>query len=138
MNVAVRYYTKSGNTKKLALAIADAVGVKAEDVSVSLDCKADVLFLGSSVYAAGVNESIKLFIKNNAENIGEIVNFSTAAVLDSTYSQVKKIARANHVKISSDEFHCRGSFAFMHRGKPDKNDLKKAAAFAENVCSKRQ
>ena len=29
MNIAVRYYTKGGNTKRLAEAVADAVGVEA-------------------------------------------------------------------------------------------------------------
>ena len=32
MKIAVRYYTRSGNTEKLAKAIAEAVGVQAESV----------------------------------------------------------------------------------------------------------
>ena len=51
MTIAVRYYTKSGNTKKLAEEAAKAAGVSAKDVSVPLSEKADLLFLGSSVYA---------------------------------------------------------------------------------------
>ena len=34
MKVAVRYYTRSGNTEKLAQAIGRAVGVEAKDVSI--------------------------------------------------------------------------------------------------------
>ena len=46
--IAVRYYTKTGNTKKLAEAIAETVGVKAESVTVPVDQEVDILFLGSS------------------------------------------------------------------------------------------
>ena len=33
MKVAVRYFSRGGNTKKLAEAIASAIGVEAKDVS---------------------------------------------------------------------------------------------------------
>lgn len=52
----------------------------------------DVLFLGSAVYAAGVDPAVKDFISANKEKIGAIVNLSTAALLPSTYKQVKKFA----------------------------------------------
>ena len=55
MKIAVRYYTRSGNTKKLAEAIADAVKVDAKDVTVPLMKKADILFLGCSYYAFDVD-----------------------------------------------------------------------------------
>lgn len=133
MTIAVRYYTKSGNTKKLADAIADAVNVQAQDVSVPLTEKADILFLGSSVYAGGVDDAVKVFLKENASNIGRIVNFSTAAAVSSTYKMVKKLAAENGIEMSEDEFHCRGSFMFMHRNRPNDADLAKASAFAKNI-----
>ena len=51
MKIAVRYYTRSGNTKKLAEAIAKAVGAEAKTVDEPLWEDVDILFLGSSVYA---------------------------------------------------------------------------------------
>ena len=48
MNCAVRYYTKTGNTKKLAEAVARAVGVEALPITEPVDEKVDVLFLGNS------------------------------------------------------------------------------------------
>ena len=133
MNIAVRYFTRSGNTKKLAEAVAGAAGVSAKDVSVPLDSRMDVLFLCSSVYAAGVDGAVAEFLKSNAKNIGMIVNVSTAAVLSSTYGQVKKLADECGIKISEEEFHCRGSFLFMHRGHPDDRDLQNAANFTLNI-----
>ena len=90
MKTEIRYYTRTGNTKKLAEAIADALGEEAKEVSVPLAEYTDILFLGSSVYAAGVDENIKEFMKLNKDKIGKIVNFSTAALISSTYNQVKR------------------------------------------------
>ena len=135
MNTAVRYFTRSGNTKKLADAIANTVGVEAETVQNNLTEKVDILFLGSSVYAAGIDEAVAKFIVNNASKIGKIVNFSTAAIVSSTYKQVKKVADENGVEMSEQEFHCKGSFLMMHRGRPNEEDICNAKLFAEKVIS---
>lgn len=133
MKIAVRYFSRGGNTKKLALAIAQAVGVEALDVSSPLPERVDALFLGSSVYAAGVDEAVKAFVAANREKIGTLYNFSTAALLPSTYKQMEKIAAENGVKLSDKEFHCRGSFTFMHKGHPNDADCRAAAGFAKSV-----
>jgi len=133
MTTAVRYFTRSGNTKKLADVIAAAVGVEALDVSQPLTARVDVLFLGSSVYAAGIDEAVKTFVQENAGNIGRIVNFSTAALLSSTYKQVSKLAEENGVAMDEREFHCRGAFGPMHKNRPNDKDLEAAAAFAREI-----
>ncbi len=133
MKIAVRYFSRTGNTKKLAEAIAKAVGVEAVEVSAPMLEKADLVFLGSSVYAAGVDSAVRNFMEDNNYRIGKLVNFSTAALLSSTYDQVKKIAELNDIEVAEEEFHCRGSFAFLHRGRPNEEDLAEAAAFARRV-----
>lgn len=133
MKVAVRYYTKSGNTRKLAEAIAKAVGVEARSVDTPLEEKTEVLFLGSSVYAAGVDAEVKKFLAANKDKIGKIANFSTAALLPSTYKQVKSLAEKLSLEMTKEEFHCRGSFLAMHKGRPNEEDCKAAAAFAKNI-----
>ena len=133
MKIVIRYYTKTGNTKKLAEAISAAVGVEALDVLSPLSEDADILFLGSSVYAAGVDEEIMRFISGINVKVGKIVNFSTAALLPSTYKQVKKLAEQKGLVMAEEEFHCRGSFQFMHKGKPDAADCTAAAKFAKSV-----
>lgn len=133
MKVAVRYYSRGGNTKKLADAIADAVGVKAKEVSSPLTEDVDILFLGSAVYAAGVDDAVKKFIAQNQVKIGKVVNFSTAAILKSTYKQVQKLLAAKNIPLAEEEFACRGSFGPMHAGRPNQTDLKEAKSFAENM-----
>ncbi len=133
MTVAVRYFSRSGNTRKVAEAIAEAVGVKAETTEVPLDGKTDLLFLGSAVYAAGVDPAINAFIESNAEKIGKIANFSTAAVISSTFKQVKKIADENNVTMLDKEFHCRGKFTVMHANRPNEKYLAAAKEFAASL-----
>lgn len=133
MKIAVRYYTRSGNTEKLAKAIAEAVGAQAKSVTAPLTEKTDILFLGCSYYAFDVDEAIKNFIIENKDNIGKIVCFGTSAMMKSTHKPMKKVCDAAGVLLSEEEFHCRGSFGPMHKGHPDKNDLTKAAAFAKMI-----
>ena len=117
MKIAIRYYTKTGNTKKMAEALSEAVGVEALTVDNPLTEDVDILFLGSAVYAAGVDAKVKEFIENIDVNVGKIVNFSSAALIESTYKQVKKIAENNNLTMAEEEFHCRGAFKLVHRGR---------------------
>ena len=137
METAVRYYTRSGNTEKLAKAIADAVGVQAESVSAGLNEKADIVFLGSSYYAFDVDEAVKHFILENKDSIGKVVCFGTSAMMKSTRKPMKKVCDAAGVLLSDKEFHCRGSFGPMHKGHPDKQDLTNAATFAKMVVNQK-
>ena len=131
MKIAVRYYTRSGNTKKLAEAIAAAVGVEAHTTAVPLTEDVDVLFLGSSVYAGGVDEDVKRFIRSIDVQVDKVVNFSTAAVAKSTYRQVDKLLAEKSIQLAGDEFYCKGSFAILHKGRPNEADCAAAAQFAK-------
>ena len=62
MKAAVRYYTKTGNTKKLAEAIAGALGVQALPISEPVHEAVDVLFLGNSYYAFTIDPEVRAFI----------------------------------------------------------------------------
>lgn len=131
MKVEVRYYTRGGNTRKLAMAIAEAVSVEAKSVSEPLTEDVDILFLGSSVYAYGVDEEIKKFIRGINVKVGEVVNFSTAALVKSTYKQVGKLLAEKNIPQAKDEFYCKGSFGMLHKGRPNERDCEEAKKFAK-------
>ena len=133
MKIAIRYYTKTGNTKKLAEALSQVVDAEAKTVDEPLSEDVDILFLGSAVYAAGIDEKVKKFIRSIDVNVGEVVNFSSAALIESTYRQVKKEVEAKGLKMSEKEFHCRGAFKFVHRGRPNDEDLKNLQEFAKGI-----
>ena len=135
MKIAIRYYTKTGNTKKLAESIASVVNVEAKTVDERLTEDVDILFLGSAVYAAGIDKKVKEFIKNIDVNVGSVVNFSSAALIESTYKQVKSEVEKKGLNMSEDEFHCRGAFKFVHRGRPNEDDLKDVQEFAKRIIN---
>ena len=86
---AVRYYTKTGNTKKLALAIAQALGVEALPISEPVSEAVDLLFLGNSYYAFSIDPEVRDFIRAlDPKLVGKLVNFGSAAMLNSTWKKV--------------------------------------------------
>lgn len=132
MKVAVRYYTKTGNTKRLAEAVAKAVGAEALPVSTPIDEPVDILFLGNSYYAFTIDPEVRSFIRSlDPKLVGRIVNFGSAAMMNSTWKKVKAEADKAGIQMDKREFHCKGEFKGVHKGKPDAEDLKAAAAFAE-------
>ncbi len=134
MKAAVRYYTKTGNTKRLADAVAAAVGAEALPISVPVSEPVDVLFLGNSYYAFTIDPEVRDFIRSlNPELVGRIVNFGSAALLNSTYKKVKAEADKAGIRMDEREFHCKGEFKNIHKGRPDEADLKAAAEFAGRI-----
>ena len=82
MDIAVRYYTKGGNTKRLA----EAIGVEALLVSTPVTEPVDILFLGKSYYALTIDPEVRKFVDSlHKKLVGRIVNFGSVAMLKSTY-----------------------------------------------------
>ena len=134
MKIAVRYYTKTGNTKRLAEAVAREVGVEALPISAPVSEPVDILFLGNSYYAFSIDPEVRDFVRGlDRGRVGRIVNFGSAALLNSTYKKVKAEADKAGIPMDEREFHCRGEFKGLHRGRPDENDLKAAAEFARRI-----
>ena len=134
MKYAVRYYTKTGNTKRLAEAVAKELGVEALPISEPINEKVDILFLGNSYYAFSIDPEVRTFIRSLDRNkVGRIVNFGSAALLNSTWKKVKAEADKTGIPMHEKEFHCRGEFKGVHRGKPDADDCAAAAAFAKSL-----
>ena len=135
MKFAVRYYTKTGNTKRLADAVAGAVGVAALPISEPVTERVDILFLGNSYYAFSIDPEVRTFVRSlDKEKVGRIVNFGSAAMLNSTYKKVKAEADKVGIPIDRREFHCKGEFKGINKGRPNEDDLKRAIEFAETVA----
>ena len=52
------------------------------------------------------------------------------------WKKVKAEADKNGIPMDEREFHCRGEFKGVHKGRPNDEDLKAAAAFAKAVAAK--
>lgn len=132
MNIEIRYYTKSGHTKKLADAIADELNIPAKTINEEITEDVDILFLGSSIYGNSIDPALTTFFNNINVNIGLIVNFSTAGSIESTYDKIKELADLYEIPISSKEFHCPGEFVGMNIGRPNNSDVENIKEFVHN------
>ena len=134
MRIAVRYYTKTGNTKRLAEAVAGAIGVDALPISSPIDEPVDILFLGNSYYAFSIDPEVRDFIRSlDKGKVGRIVNFGSAAMLNSTWKKVKTEADKVGIPVDKREFHCKGEFKGIHKGRPNEEDMQAAAEFAKKI-----
>ena len=134
MTYAVRYYTQTGNTKRLAEAIAQELGVQALPISTPVTEKVDVLFLGNSYYAFTIAPEVREFVAGlDKAKVGKIINFGTAAMMNSTYKKVRSVAATKGIPVLDREFHCKGEFKGMNKGRPNEDDLKLARVFAKSI-----
>ncbi len=134
MTYAVRYYTQTGNTKRLAEAIAKELGVEALPISVPITEKVDVLLLGNSYYAFTIAPEVRDFVAGlDKDKVGRIVNFGTAAMMNSTYKKVRAVAATRGIPVLDKEFHCKGEFKGMNKGRPNADDIKAAIDFVRNL-----
>ena len=134
MRIAVRYYTKTGNTKRLAEAVSKAIGVEALPISEPISEPVDILFLGNSYYAFSIDPEVRDFVRSLDKSlVGKIVNFGSAAMLNSTYKKVKAEADKVGIPMDEREFHCKGEFKNLHKGRPNDADLKAVSEFAKRI-----
>lgn len=137
MKIAIRYFTKTGNTKKLAEAISEVVKVpalNAKDNPITEDI--DILFLGSSVMATKLRRQVKDYINTFDTKIGLIVNFSIGGLIESTYKPVKKLIQNKGYNMAPEEFHSIGQMWKFNKGHPNKEEIKAAKAFSKSILKK--
>ncbi len=130
MNVAVRYYSRSGNTKMAAEAIARGAGVEA----VSVDSPAapikehvDVLFIGGALYAYGLDKHLKEYLKNlDGTSVEEAVVFSSASLSKHALDILRKTLVNKNVAVARE--------TYFVKGKPSADSLKEAEAFGKKMA----
>ena len=54
-------------------------------------------------------------------------------MLNSTYKKVKAEADKVGIPMDEREFHCKGEFKGIHKGRPNADDLAAASAFAKSM-----
>jgi flavodoxin len=139
MDVQVVYYTKTGNTKKLADCIAATAGVRAGVIGKDAAVQADILFLGASVYWGGIDGKVKSYINSlSPEYVKEAVVFSTSAIAERGFPEIKKRLEKRGIKVCDENFYCRGEFRSLHKGKPDAEDLAEAARFTKKILAEKK
>jgi len=126
MNFAVRYYSRSGNTRAVAEAIAAAANVKAVSVdqpAAALAEPADVLFIGGALYAYGIDSHMKEYLKSLKKgDAKKAVVFSTSWISKHAIDLIKKGLGEAGIPVVEESFYV--------KNKPNSEQLKAAEAFA--------
>ena len=134
MSIAIRYFSRTGHMKQMAEAAASVLGLEAQTIEQPLDAPVDVLLFGTAVYAAGIDGKVKDFIAQlDPAKVGKVICFSSSAILESYYAQVKKLLEERGIAVDSREFHCRGQLTLLHRGHPDSADIENLKTFVKSL-----
>ena len=108
MTKAVRYYSRLGNTKTIAEAIAEGAGVKAMSVTdePELSQRVDVLYLGGAPYANIMAPELKAYAeKLESSKVGKVVLFTTSNWSRRTVLALKKMLKAKNIRVSDEYFY---------------------------------
>ena len=102
MKTAVRYFSKLGNTEKIAQAIAEGAGVEAKSIveESTLPEKVDILFLGGAPYANIMAPELKSYAeKLTPDLVGKVVLFTTSNWSRRTVMALKKLFKENGIPV---------------------------------------
>jgi len=125
----------SGNTKKVAEAIAVELGVKAEDVKAKEWLTKDsFVFLGSGCYVGKPAKGLQEFIARNDFKGRQVALFGTSAFGGGDEVRVMEELLKWEGALIRGSFHCKGGFLFFfNRGHPTDEELAKAKEFAKEM-----
>ncbi|HUW71066.1 MAG TPA: flavodoxin family protein [bacterium] len=138
MKARVVYYSVTGNTRKVAESIAQAVGVTAESIGTgTAPGEAEVLFIGAAVYAThdhGLHPVVKKFIAGlNGGKVKQVAVFATGFIQSDAVGMLKSTLQRQGIKVADESYFCKGRFALFNLGHPGEKDLEAAADFARKI-----
>lgn len=140
--VYVVYASLTGNTRKVAKAIAEAAGATLVDVrgeSLPKVESGDVIFVGDGVYGMRPSRVMRRALRAWALPPGiKAAVFGTYGGAPSQISRLEQMLRKKGAHVV-DRFSCLGRdwffLGFLGRGRPSEEDLQAAREFAKRVVS---
>lgn len=132
----VIYYSMTGNTKKVADAIATELDVAAENVKTKDKLAEDSLvFLGAGLYGPLRGWGLKRFIDRNNFDGRKVALFGTSGEgKGREVGALEEAVAAKGAEIAG-RFFCKGKFLFfVNRKNPTRKDLGNARKFARQMA----
>lgn len=131
------YYSRGGNTKKVASAIADELQTNAVDVKdASMDGteKGIVIFLGSGNYGGKPGPKMLDLIENNDFSNMKVALFGTSGSGKGSELQEMEAALKAKKAMIQGKYYCKGkTFGLINRGHPSNEELNEAKSFARKM-----
>ena len=135
MMFEVIYYSLTGNTKKVAEAIATELDVVAENVKTKAGLvEESFVFLGAGLYGPLRSWGLRRFIDGNNFDGRKVALFGTSG--EGKGKEVRALEEAVTAKGAeiAGRFHSKGKFLFfINRRHPTSKDLENAKKFAREV-----
>jgi flavodoxin I len=130
----VLYYSRGGNTRKLAEVIAGELGVMACDIRHSSpDPNAKVILIGSGIYGAKPGDDMERFVGMNDFRGRKVAIFSTSwRTGESGFEGIATALRRKGAVVLQG-YHCKGRAGIFNLGHPNKNELDGARAYAREM-----
>lgn len=137
MSTAVIYHSVTGNTRKVANAIAEALSCTAQPVKeYPLDSTADVMFIGGAVYGGKLDPVMDSFLQAlTPQKVKRVVLFSTSIKESKALGLMKELLGKQGITVVDESYLCKGKFLFLNIGHPKKAELEQAKAFAKTAVS---
>ena len=137
MKSVVVYFSRFGNTKKVAEAMASVLNAEMWDAREITELPDfDLLLVGSGTYRGRPRKHLMSLIKNVMILEGKkTAAFGTHARRDGAASVLKELLENKGADVLGS-WSCRGRFLFMSRRHPSDADLDGARRFAEELKSK--
>lgn len=140
MIIKVVYHSSTGNTEKLAHAIADMLNIQAEHIGkddISFPDKVDLLFVGDGIYWNGAHKRTKKFIETL--DPGLIKNAAVFCTYGNQFKIggiLKDFLTQKGINVVGTPFTCQGaSVGTKNQGHPDENDLKMVCQYAKDIIA---
>lgn len=138
MNSLVVYFSRGGNTRKVAEAIAKELGCDAVDIMKERPNISDIdlLIVGSGTYGAKPGKEFESFIEEippaTSKRVALFATCSSGVVL--WFDSIKGILESKGYQ-ECGSFQCFGQISFVRRGHPTTEELAQAAEFAAQLKS---
>ena len=128
---AVRYYSRSGNTKVLAEAIAKAAGTEAASVdakNAAITEPVDVLFVGGALYAYGLDKHLKAWLSElDGTKVKKAVVFSTSWISKHSVDLIRSALQAKGIDVADESIYA--------KNKPTAENIKAAETIVKKAIS---
>jgi flavodoxin len=133
--VSVFVDSRGGNTRKVADAIAEELGVKSNDARISPLDDANILFLGSGTYGSRPGEAMTKFIDAGNFTGRKVALFGTSMNPAGAEKMIAAMEDAVTKKGATvlGRYHCPGKFLLFNRSRPNSEDLDNAKKFAKEM-----
>lgn len=138
MSICLVYSSLTGNTRKVAEAMASALGIRAQQVrGISTLKGVNLLFVGSGVYARRPSRAVSRFLRRLPTLQGvKVVLFGTYGTSSGQLDRMARLVQEKGGEILG-RFSCKGrdwlTLGLIAREHPNSTDLDAAAAFARRM-----